>query len=402
MDKFRVGLDEDMMKADRSPKNPAFDFSDLENEADLEFVPVDCEGYVQAGHVEDLDAILLGGVRLDAQSFHPNRRLAIAARSGVGYDMIDPDACTAAGVALSITPDGVRRPVAVASLALMLAATHRLYIKDRITREDRYMERDRHNGMGLDGRTLGSLGLGSIGSDFFRLAQPLNMRCIAHDPFVDSQNADSLGVTLVDIDTLFRESDVDPQARQRRATCGTDQCFHDISSLAAQSAIAVKHGREPSSTARLKMNEATRFGIVSAERIASMKPTAFFVNTARGGLVDQKALTAALAEGRLAGARRSGSSRGRRRPRCLGGRTARSGGPDPQARQRRLEPARDVWHRPVLPRHLLARRAAPRWPPWSAIAVKHGREPKVVVNRAVAENPDWQAKLKSYVERFGA
>lgn len=345
MDKFRVGLDEDMMKADRSPKNPAFDFSDLENEADLEFVPVDCEGYVQPGHVEDLDAILLGGVRLDAQSFHPNRRLAIAARSGVGYDMIDPDACTAAGVALSITPDGVRRPVAVASLALMLAATHRLYIKDRITREDRYMERDRHNGMGLDGRTLGSLGLGSIGSDFFRLAQPLNMRCIAHDPFVDSQHADSLGVTLVDIDTLFRESDV--------------LCVHSM------------------------LNESTR-GIVSAERIASMKPTAFFVNTARGGLVDQKALTAALAEGRLAGA---------------GLDVLEAEPPDP------ADPILKLDNVVLSPHatcgtdqcfHDISSLAAQ-----SAIAVKHGREPKVVVNRAVAENPDWQAKLKSYVERFG-
>ena len=346
MEKFRVGLDEEMMKADGSPLNPAFDFSDLENEADLEFVPFDCDGYVQPEHVENLDAIILGGTRVDGQTFHANRRLAIAARSGAGYDMIDPDACTAAGVALSITPEGVRRPVAVASLALMLAATNKLLIKDRLTREERYFERDQHNGMGLDGRTLGSLGLGSIGSDFFRLARPLDMRCIAHDPFVDSQHADSLGVTLVDLDTLFRESDV--------------LCVHCM------------------------LNESTR-GIVSAERIASMKPTAFVVNTARGGLVDQKALTAALAEGRLAGA---------------GLDVLAAEPPDPE------DPILKLDNIVLSPHatcgtdqcfHDISSLGAR-----STIAVKHGREPKVVVNRAILESPAWRAKLESFVERFGA
>ncbi len=345
MEKFRVGLDEEVMTTDRRSVNPDFGVSDLENEANLEFFPIDCSGTVRPEHIEDVDAMVLGGTAVNADSFHANRRLTIMARYGVGFDKIDPAALTDAGVVLTITPEGVRRPVSVSSLVLMLAVTTKLLIKDRLVRENRFSERDKHNGTGLLGRTLGSLGLGNIGGDFFRLAKPLEMRCIAHDPYADPNKAKDLGVALVDIDTLFRESDV--------------LCIHSM------------------------LNDETR-GIVSAERLAQMKPTAYLVNTARGGLVDQKALTAALTEGRLAGA---------------GLDVLAAEPPDPDDPILKLDNV-------VLSPHAtcatdqcaqtmssLGNRAT--------IDVMHGREPTTIVNRAIIENQAWRDKLQSYGERFG-
>lgn len=345
MAKFRVGMDQEVMKADRSSVNPDFSVANLEQEANLEFFPVNCGGTVRPEHIESVDAILLGGTRVDADSFHPNGRLTIMGRYGVGFDQIDPAACTAAGVVLTITPDGVRRPVAVSSLALMLAVTTNLLIKDRLTREDRFFERDRHNGTGLVGRTLGSLGLGNIGGDFFGLAKPLDMRFIAHDPYADPARAKDLGVAMVDIDTLFRESDV--------------LCVHSM------------------------LNDETR-GIVSAERLAQMKPTAYLVNTARGGLVDQKALTAALTEGRLAGA---------------GLDVLESEPPDPNDPILRLDNV-------VLSPHATCAtdqcsHDISSLGNQAAIDVMHGRVPKTIVNPAILESQPWQDKLRAHGERFG-
>ena len=114
-------------------------------------------------------------------------RLAVVARFGVGYDTVDVEACTKAGIALVITPDGVRRPVAVSIITLMLALTGKLMVKDRLTREAAagFAKRSDHMGVGLVGRTLGSLGIGNIGAELFRLAKPFDMKFIAHDPFAD-------------------------------------------------------------------------------------------------------------------------------------------------------------------------------------------------------------------------
>src|SRR3546814_5144536 len=106
-----------------------------------------------------------------ASSFPTDRRLAGIARMGVGYDTIDLDACTAADVALTITPDAVRRPMATTQLCFILALAHNLVAKDRIARTGSLgwpARPDRH-GMGLVGRTVGSVGVGHIGAEMFRL-----------------------------------------------------------------------------------------------------------------------------------------------------------------------------------------------------------------------------------------
>jgi phosphoglycerate dehydrogenase-like enzyme len=262
---FRVALSADFRKADGSPLFPDFDLQPLIEAPGVEVLYLDPADSLRADQFADVDALILLTPRFTAESIHPNGRLAVVARFGVGYDNVAVDALTRAGIALVITPDGVRRPVAVSIIALMLALTGRLRIKDRLTREgpDGFNRRAQFMGYGLVGRTLGSLGIGNIGAEMFRLARPFDMAFIAHDPYASPEVARELGVELVELDEVFRRSDV----------------------------LAVN----------CPLTADTRH-LVNAPRLALMKRTAFLINTARGPIVDQKALTAVLQDARIAGA----------------------------------------------------------------------------------------------------
>jgi len=264
MSAFRVALSSDFLRADGTPQYADFDMTPL-HEAGAEVAYVPGNAMVEAAGLAEFDALILLGARFGAASVPSGGRLGIVARFGVGYDTVDVPACTAAGIAVAITPAGVRRPVAVAILTLLFALTGRLFVKDRLTRMGApgFAQRSAHMGVGLVGRTFASVGIGNIGAETFRLAQPFGMRFIAHDPYADPKLAAELGVTLVDLETVFREGD-----------------FVSIS---------------------CPLSESTRH-LVNAERIALMKPTAFLINTARGAIVDQKALVAALQARRIAGA----------------------------------------------------------------------------------------------------
>jgi phosphoglycerate dehydrogenase-like enzyme len=210
------------------------------------------------------DAILTLRPRYSAASLAaPDRRLALIARFGVGYDRIDVPACDRAGVLITITPDGVRRPVAQAVLTFVLALAGRLFDKDRITRAGEWGRVGEMNGLGVTGRTLGLVGVGNIGRDVVRLVAPFAMRVLAYDPYARAEDLVPLGVELVDADTLFRESD-----------------FVSIN---------------------CPLNEQTRHS-VDARRLGLMKPSAYLINTARGPIVDEAALYQALKERRIAGA----------------------------------------------------------------------------------------------------
>ena len=244
---------------------PQFDLEPLRNHPDIETVVLERGPEITAAQVTDVDALILLAPTFSAASLSGGSRLSMVARFGVGYDNVDVDACTAADVAVVITPDGVRRPVAVSILTLMLALTGKLMIKDQIARQGApgWAEKVNHMGVGLEGLTLGSLGLGNIGAEMFRLAGPLGMRFVASDPYADEALAAELGVELVRLEELFRRSDV-----------LSINCF---------------------------LNEQTHH-IVNAERLALMKSSAYLINTSRGPVVDQPALTEALIEQRIAGA----------------------------------------------------------------------------------------------------
>src|SRR5258707_11644897 len=92
----------------------------------------------------------------------------------------------------------------------MLGLTGKLMIKDRLAREAAagFAKRADHMGVGLVGRTLGSLGIGNIGAELFRMAKPFDMHFLAHDPFADKAIAEELGIELVGLEELFRRADI--------------------------------------------------------------------------------------------------------------------------------------------------------------------------------------------------
>jgi D-3-phosphoglycerate dehydrogenase len=221
-DRFRVALSGDFRKADGSPTYPVFDLEPLRKTPGVEVVFIDTPppvrgevgfletaGTIKGEQLEDFDALILLSHRFGRDSVPKSGRLAAVARFGVGYDTVDVKACSEAGVALVITPDGVRRPVAVSVLTMLLALSGKLLIKDRLTRRATagYAERSQHMGVGLIGRTFGSLGLGNIGAESFRLLKPFDMKFVAYDPFADTAVAAELGVELVGIEEVFRRSD---------------------------------------------------------------------------------------------------------------------------------------------------------------------------------------------------
>lgn len=261
---FRVGLTRDFLKPDGTLGFGDIGLSILDQAEGItwEFMPASSAELLPE-EIRDYDALLLLAPRLTAESLHGVDRLTIVARFGVGYDNVDVDACTRHNVLLTITPDGVRRPVAASALAFLLALSHKMFLKDRLTREGRWAEKLEHMGTGLTGRTLGLIGLGNIGREISAVARPLDMRHIAHDPFASPEQADAAGVELTTLDDLLRQSDF-------VIVCCT-------------------------------LTPETRH-LLNADRLAQMKSTAYLINVARGPILDQAALTTALSDRRIAGA----------------------------------------------------------------------------------------------------
>jgi D-3-phosphoglycerate dehydrogenase len=187
-------------------------------------------------------------------------RLKVVARSGVGYDAIDVAAATRHGVAIAMGFGANHNAVADFAFSLMAALASRLIPYHALVAEGRW-QRSAHRP--LWHATAGLIGLGRIGKALARRCRGFEMRVLAYELMPDAGFAGQHGVELVDLETLFAESDF----------------------------VSVHAPHTPETDK-----------IVSRERIALMKPTAFLVNTARGGLVDEAALAEALREGRIAGA----------------------------------------------------------------------------------------------------
>ncbi|MCA1644746.1 MAG: phosphoglycerate dehydrogenase [Chloroflexi bacterium] len=189
-------------------------------------------------------------------------RLRVIGRAGAGVDTIDVAAATARGIVVVNAPGGNAVAAAEHSLALMFALARRIAAADASLKRGEW-SRSRYTGSELSGKTLGLIGLGRVGSEVARRAQGLDMRVMVYDPYVPDEHARRVGLEPVDLDALLDSA--------------------DFVSL------------------HVPLTDATR-GILSAERIARMRRGAFVVNCARGGLVDEAALLAALDAGRLAGA----------------------------------------------------------------------------------------------------
>jgi D-3-phosphoglycerate dehydrogenase len=257
---FRVGVTRDFLKPDGTPGFGDIGLSQLDVAGVAwEYLAEDTRE-LQPKQVHGYDALLVLAPRITAGTLEGADRLAVVARFGVGYDNVDVAACTRHGVLVTITPDGVRRPVAAAALTLLLALSHKLLVKDRLTRAGRWADKLNHIGQGVTGRTLGVIGLGNIGRELVTLARPLDLHFLAFDPYAAAAPE---GVGLVGLEELLRRSDY------VCVCCALTPETHHL---------------------------------LNAGRLALLKPTAYLVNVARGPIVDQQALTAALREGRIAGA----------------------------------------------------------------------------------------------------
>ncbi len=345
-DPFHVGISSDFQVAAAGAIEPVLaDKFDHLPHVTYEFYDSPSDQPVDPATIADFDAVVVLGTHFDARSFSEDNRLALVARWGVGYDKINVPDLTAHNVLLAITVDAVRRPVAEAILTLMLALAKKLPLKDRLVRTGRWDLRGQAFGLGLRGKTVGSVGMGNIGSEMFRLLAPFELgRKLVYDPYLNAEQAQSLGVERVELETVFAESDF----------------------------VAVN----------CPLTEETR-GLVDARLFALMQPTAYFINTARGPIVNQADLTEALVNQQIAGAGIDVFEE------------------EPMAADNPLTGLDNV----ILSPHALAwtdelYRLNGEHACEAVLAVLRGDVPKYPVNRGVVEQPGFRAKLDRLRERW--
>ncbi len=258
---FRVGYTNDFLKADGSIGWGDIGMSQYENVPNLEveFMPPH-PGVLPVELAQGYDALGVLAPRITADLLDNSPDLVLVARFGVGYDSVDTEAATRNGIAVSITPSGVRRAIASTALTMLLGAAHRIVEKDQITRNGQWGAKLDYMGFQVTGKTLGMIGLGNIGRDFLKLIAPFEMPVLAYDPYITAEQAASAGARKVELDTLLAEADY----------------------------IVVLCNLTPET-----------FHLLNAERFAQMKSTAILVNVARGPIVEEAALVDALASGRI-------------------------------------------------------------------------------------------------------
>ncbi|HET9017071.1 MAG TPA: C-terminal binding protein [Thermomicrobiaceae bacterium] len=212
--------------------------------------------------VRGADGLITGGVRVTSAviAAMPDCRGIVTA--SVGFDHIDLATATARGIPVAHVPDFCSREVADQTMGLLLATMRKIVVLDRALRAGTW---DRAMLAPMEptyGKTLGIIGLGRIGRQVARRAAAFELRLLAADPYIDAATAAEYGADLVPLDRLLRESDI----------------------------VSVHTPLTPE----------TRH-LLSADEFGVMKPSAIVLNTARGPVVDEAALIAALRAGRLAG-----------------------------------------------------------------------------------------------------
>jgi D-3-phosphoglycerate dehydrogenase len=210
--------------------------------------------------------ILRTGIRITRELMSQADDLWVISRTGAGVDNVDVQAATEMGILVTCVPGANTKTVVEHTLALILTLIKQIPLMDREVRRDHFNIRFKNIPRDLDGKTLGVVGLGKIGSELARIChQALGMRVLAYDPYLtrEAQASFKSWVEFCGMERLFRESDV----------------------------ISL----------HLPFSPETR-KLIGFEHFSWMKPDAFLVNTSRGGVVDEEALIQFLREKRIAGA----------------------------------------------------------------------------------------------------
>ena len=211
----------------------------------------------------DAAAVLVrSATQVDEEALAAAPLLQVVARAGIGLDNVDVAAATARGVMVVNAPLSNVVSAAEQAVALLLACARNTAPASAALKAGRW-ERSRWAGVEVADKTVGVVGLGRIGVLFAQRMAAFGVRLLAYDPYVTSARADALGVQLVDLETLMRESDF----------------------------VSIHLPRTPETV-----------GLISDHELTVCKPTLRLVNAARGGLVDEGALARALTDGRVAGA----------------------------------------------------------------------------------------------------
>ena len=213
--------------------------------------------------IRDADVLLVRSeTRVTREVLEAAERLRVVARAGAGVDNIDVAAATERGVLVINAPAGNTIAAAEHTIAMLLAAARHIASADAALKGGEWA-RSRFVGVEVRGKVLGIVGLGRVGTEVARRAQGLEMHVLVHDPYVSAEHARRLSMEPADLEPLLERSD-----------------FLSV---------------------HTPLTEQTR-GLLGAAALARMKPTAYLINCARGGVVDEPALLAALDAGTLAGA----------------------------------------------------------------------------------------------------
>lgn len=213
--------------------------------------------------VANADALLVrSATQVDAEVFAATTQLKVVARAGVGLDNVDVPAATERGVMVVNAPTSNIVSAAEHAVALLLAVARRIPAADQSLRDGQW-KRSSFNGVELNGKTAGIVGLGKIGQLLAQRLAAFGMNLIAYDPYVAPARAAQLGIELVSLDELLTRADT----------------------------ISIHLPKTPETK-----------GLIGKEQLALVKPNVIIVNDARGGLIDEDALADALREGRVAGA----------------------------------------------------------------------------------------------------
>lgn len=216
-----------------------------------------------AAALENVDALLVrSATQVTAEAIAGAKQLKVIGRAGAGVDTIDVDAATAKGIAVMNAPDGNTLAAAEHAISLLFALARHIPRADAGMKAGEWPKAGL-TGFELEGKKLGVIGLGRIGSTVARKAQGIGMDVAAYDPFLPASAAGKGSVPLKTLDELLAKADI----------------------------VTLHIPRTKETT-----------NLLSEERLRAMKPGAYVINAARGGLVDEDALLRLLEEGHLAGA----------------------------------------------------------------------------------------------------
>ena len=218
----------------------------------------------QKAEIADADAMIIRIAKVTAEAIDAAEQLKVIGRTGVGFDSIDVAAATARGIPVVLTPGASSRSVAEHTVAMLYALSKNLVERHNEQMKGNYGIRSKNVTFDLLGKTILVMGLGAIGSEVAKLCKANGLRVIGCTSSLTEEKVTALGIEPVrDFRTVLSECDF--------------------------------------LTLHMPLTDSTR-GMIGADEISRMKPTAMIVNCARGGIVDENALAAALNEGRLAGA----------------------------------------------------------------------------------------------------